>query len=80
MRQHGLLGVPRDPAAAVACYERAATLGDADALFQLAVCHLTGKGVPQRDTSRAIALFCQAADQGSAAAQYALAVLPKSLV
>lgn len=67
-------GVPRDEAAACACFTRAAQAGIAEAQLALADCHLHGRGVP-RDVARAEAWLLEAAAQGQAGAFFTLGLL-----
>jgi TPR repeat protein len=62
-------GTAADPAAAVALQRRAASLGNADAMFELYVHLQTGLGVP-RDETGAFAALQQAADAGHPRAMY----------
>ena len=63
-----------DAAEALQRYELAAAQEDADAQFQLGVCHERGIGVQKVDANKAASLFGLAADQGHADAQYKLGV------
>jgi TPR repeat protein len=58
-----------DPAKAAACYEKAATLGSAEAMNRLGLCFISGSGV-SLDASKAYSLFQQAASKGYAKAYY----------
>jgi uncharacterized protein len=69
MYNHGR-GVPRDDAAAVAWYLKAAGQGDTAAQVQLGILYGTGQGVSQ-DPAAAASWFRKAADQGEAAGQVA---------
>ena len=46
MLYHDAIGVERDPASAVAWWQRAAELGDADAQAMLGAAHHLGAGIP----------------------------------
>jgi TPR repeat protein len=61
------VGLERDQAKAFALFQRAADLGDPEAMHHLAEAHAEGKGVP-RDARRAFQLCCEAALRGSSAA------------
>jgi len=67
-------GVPQDPAAGIALYERAAEAGSLDAMINLAVALFNGD-VVDADPERAIALLRRAAEGGSATAVFNLGVL-----
>lgn len=71
--EHGR-GVTRDEAAAVRAYRRGASLGDADAQFNLGVCLGSGIGVPAPDFDGAFAMFEAAAAQGNVPALMNVAV------
>ncbi len=58
---------------AAGCYQQAADLGHAEAVFELGVCYLFGDGVTE-DRTKGLALITQAKDAGNATA---LAMLAK---
>ncbi len=62
MFYHGK-GVAQSYAEAVQWFRLAAAQGDADALFNLGVCHVNGDGVPQ-DYHEALRLYKRAAAKG----------------
>jgi hypothetical protein len=72
IHEEGLGGLPRDEAAALGWYERAARFGLSPAQNNLAGMHAEGRGVP-RDPARAVALWRQAAAAGFGPAQLNLA-------
>lgn len=76
MHVDGRAGLPRDPAAAKALFERAAALGHPAAGYNLGIMAMSGQGGPA-DAVQAARWFQGAADLGNADAQYALAVLFK---
>ena len=65
------LGVPRNDAKAVEWYKLAADRGDANAMFALAVFHVTSRG-GLKDKNEAVRLLAAAAKLGHAAASYDL--------
>ena len=67
-------GVPRDYAAAVSWYRKAADQGDARAQFNLGAMYAKGQGV-LRDSAVAILWFRKAADLGDANGQFNLGVM-----
>jgi TPR repeat protein len=67
---HGF-GTPRDAEAALMLHEAAATLGNADAMFELYAMISTGQGTT-KDEKRALAWCVKAANQGHARAAYNL--------
>jgi len=67
-------GADQDIDAAVAYYSRAADLGSADALFNLAGCYRDGAGV-ERDVPRAVELLEAAAQTDPVCAPYALGLI-----
>ena len=71
---HGLGGLPRDPARAVTWYRRAAHGGIAEARFNLAHCLATGDGVT-RDEAAARHWMLLAAGQGLVDAQFLAGVM-----
>ena len=70
-------GVPRNDAKAREWFEKAASRGDADALYNLGVMHAKGRSVRQ-DYAAARALWERAAAQGHARAQANLGVMHKN--
>ena len=70
-------GVPRDDAKAREWFEKAASRGDAEALYNLGVMHAKGRSVRQ-DYAAARALWEKAAAQGHARAQANLGVMHKN--
>jgi TPR repeat protein len=63
------VGVPAEPARALALYTEAAVAGDLSALNNLGELHETGRGVPA-DPARAAAYYREAAESGFAPGQF----------
>ncbi len=72
IHEYGEHGQPKDPLAAVRCYERATELGDPDGTKSLATCYHMGIGVAA-DKKRAVQLYQKAAAAGQQVAQVVLA-------
>ena len=70
----GGLGVPHDPARALAWYRRAAEAGSAAGAFNVGVLYDSGVGVAQ-DQRRAATWYARAAARGFARAQYNLGLM-----
>lgn len=62
---HGL-GVAQDQPKAAQLYQRAADLGDVNAMKNLALCYKHGQGVPQDHTREAMQLFGKVAQRDGA--------------
>ena len=71
---HGLAGLPHDPARAVLWYRRAAVAGLAEAQFNLAHCLATGSGTARNDIE-AFSWMLKAAEQGLSSAQFLAGVM-----
>jgi len=69
-----LYALADNPAQAAACWQKAATQGDAEATYNLALAYAKGAGV-QQDADRAFALLHDAARQGLAPAQARLGLM-----
>jgi TPR repeat protein len=74
IHEYGEHGQPKDPSAAVRCYERATELGDPDGTKSLAACYHMGIGVVA-DKQRAVQLYQKAAASGQQLAKVVLAGL-----
>ena len=76
---HDGQGVPQSFAQAKQWWEKAAGLGQADAMGSLGSLYANGQGVPQSD-KRAVELYRQSAATGDAYGQSCLAVSQSSLM
>lgn len=74
IHESGEHGQPKDPSAAVRCYERATELGDPDGAKSLATCYHAGIGVAV-DKQKAVQLYQKAAASGQQVAFVVLAGL-----